>query len=187
MDVLASGPERPPRVRRGLRRGRPPPRVGALRLRRRALTVASVLLTAAGVVALRAGAERAERRAPHAAGQTDELAPTPTPPYDRLPGRTPIPEPAAVSRGDLLRGPLPAVGPPGQMAARASAELVLGRYCRRPGRYAVAIDSVEGWQRVRALAIRLDRSTDPPWIVLELAWTGRSYRWTGRPVQLGTC
>ena len=87
----------------------------------------------------------------------------------------------------VLRGALPAVGPLGRPAASASAELVLGRYCRRPGRYAVALDRVDGWRRVRALAVRLDRSTDPPWIVLELTWTGRAYSWTGRAVQLSTC
>jgi hypothetical protein len=144
---------------------------------------------AGAVAGLRAGIGPVEQ--PPAAGAPSETAGAPTgpagPPYDRLPGRTPIPEPTLAVGGEILRGPLPVVGSPGPTAARTSAELVLGRYCRRPARYAVALDWVERWQRVRALAVRLDRSTDPPWVVLDLAWTGRAYRWTGRAVQLGTC
>jgi len=155
--------------------------------------VVGVLLVVGAVAALRAGAEPVEpAAAPGVAGEptgapTGLAAVLPRPPYDRLPGRTPIPRPMALDGGKVLRGPLPAVGPAGQRAATASAELVLGRYCRRPGKYAVALDPEDGWRRLRALAVRTDRSTDPPWVVLELVWTGRSYRWTGGTVQLEMC
>jgi hypothetical protein len=155
--------------------------------------VVGVLLVVGAVAALRTGAEPLERAAaPGVAGEptgapTGLAAVLPGPPYDRLPGRTPIPRPTPVEGGKVLRGNLPPVGPAGQRAATVSAELVLGRYCRRPGKYAVATDPEYGWRRLRALAVRTDRSTDPPWVVLELVWTGRSYRWTGRTVQLEIC
>jgi hypothetical protein len=154
--------------------------------------VVGVLLVVGAVAALRAGAEPVEPAAAPGVGEptgapTGLAAVLPGPPYDRLPGRTPIPRPTPLDRGKLLRGSLPAVGPAGQRAAIVSAELVLGRYCRRPGKYAVAIDPGDGWRRLRALAVRTDRSTDPPWVVLELVWTGQSYRWTGRTVQLEIC
>jgi len=146
-----------------------------------------VLLAAGAVVALPSATEPVRTPPAEPTPAPGGLAAVlPGPPYDRLPGRTPIPEPTFLA-DRLLRGSLPAVGAAGGRAATASARLVLGRYCRRPQMYAVTLDPEDGWRRLRALAIRLDRSTSPPWVVLELAWTGRSYRWTGRSVQLNPC
>lgn len=201
MDVLASGPERPPRTRRGRRslgRLRPaggswPPRGTPARLRW-ALVAAGVLLSLGVVASLRSGvgpvASSPAAPSPAAVPAPPGLAAQlPGPPYDRLPGRTPIPRPTRLPGGELVQGGLPAVGPIGERTATASAELVLGRYCRRPDRYAIAVeDGAEGgWRRSRALAVRVDRSTDPPWVVLELTWTGRAYAWSGRQVQLSNC
>lgn len=150
-----------------------------------------MLLTVGGVLALRSTAEPVPPRPaaePSVVPAPGGLAaPLPTPPYDRLPGRTPIPRPTPLAGGTVLRGGLPAVGPAGERAATVSAELVLGRYCRRPGRYAVTVEGGSGWRRPRALAVRIDRSSDPPWVVLELTWTGRAYSWAGRTVQLSNC
>ena len=63
-------------------------------------------------------------------GPTVSLPPRRTPPYDRLPGRTPIPVPAQT--GDGLSGPLPAIGGLDKRAAAAAVDLVLGRYCLDP-------------------------------------------------------
>ena len=199
MDVLASGPERPPRTGRPLvrtpRRGPPRdrlPRPGVATFRRRAGAAVGVVLAVGVAAVLRATAEPIEpRRAGQPAGQLDAeqglAAPPSEPPFDRLPGRTPIPEPTLAARGEALRGVLPTVGPLGERAAYASARLVIGRYCRRPARYAVTVSPERGWHDVRALAVRLDRSSDPPWVVLELTWTGRAYTWTGPTVQLYGC
>ena len=193
MDVLASGPDRPVRTRRGPGlRLRPPVGRRPSRHGRRAIAVVGVLLTVCAAVALRSAAEPVEQRpaakSPRAVPAPEGFgAGLPGPPYDRLPGRTPIPRPTRLAGDELLRGGLPAVGSAGPQAATVSAELVLGRYCRRPAKYAVTVEGGSGWRRLRALAVRIDRSSDPPWVVLELVWTGRAYSWTGRSVQLSNC
>lgn len=200
MDVLASGPERSPRTRRGSARrlrvrwaaaiGPRPGRRSAAR--RRAVAAVVALLVVRAGVALRSAADPVDT-APAAAATSSTSAPddlaasAPGPPYDWLPGRKPIPQPTPLAGGKVLRGSLPALGPAGRRAATTSAKLVLGRYCRRPGRYAVALDPEAGWRRLRALGSRTDRSTDGPWVVLELTWTGRAYSWTGSTVQLSNC
>ena len=110
------------------------------------------------------------------------LPPRPTPPYDRLPGRTPIPAPAQT--GDGLSGPLPAIGGPDKRAAAAAVYLVLGRYCLDPKRYTFTLDpdhdgSWPDWHHVDVLVFRLDGSGSGPDLRLFLDWAGRSYRWLG--------
>jgi hypothetical protein len=109
----------------------------------------------------------------------------PTPPFDRLPGRVPIPPPTHA--GWFVQGTLQPVGPPGRPAAERSALLVLGRHCARPDRYTLTFDPQPGWRTVDVLAFGLDRSGDPPAVRLLLTWTGSSYAWIGPAVQLSAC
>ncbi|HEY6747382.1 MAG TPA: hypothetical protein VI357_16900 [Mycobacteriales bacterium] len=196
MDVLASGPERPPRTRRGptaFLRSRSLSGRGRSRRARWTVAAAGVLLSLGVVASLRSAVGPVEApSAPRSAAVPTPpglAAGLPGPPYDRLPGRTPIPRPTRLPGGERVAGSLPAVGPIGERTATASAQLVLGRYCRRPDRYALAVEDGTGggWRRSRALAVRVDRSSDPPWVVLELTWTGRAYAWSGRQVQLSNC
>ncbi|MFL6128617.1 MAG: hypothetical protein ACJ73E_06085, partial [Mycobacteriales bacterium] len=112
-------------------------------------------------------------------------APVPTPPFDRLPGRVPIPAPTHA--GWFVRGTLPPTGPPARASAQRAAELVLGRFCARPDRYTLTFAPGPDWRTVEVLGFGLDRGGDPPAIRLQLAWTGGSYQWTGPAVQLATC
>lgn len=116
------------------------------------------------------------------AGPTARLPPRPTPPFDRLPGRTPIPEP--VQTGDGLSGPLPAIGGPDRRTAGAAVDLVLGRYCLDPRRYTFTLDPDRDgtrldWHHVDVLVFGLTRSGSGPALRLFLDWAGRSYRWLG--------
>ena len=106
-------------------------------------------------------------------------------PYDRLPGRVPIPSPTHA--GWFVRGTLPATGALGRPAAERAAQLVLGRYCARPDRYTLTHEPRPDWRRVDVLVFGLDRSGDPPAVQLQLTWTGRSYGWAGTAVQLNAC
>ncbi len=115
-------------------------------------------------------------------GPAVSLPPRPTPPYDRLPGRTPIPVPAQT--GDGLSGPLPAVGGPDKRAAAAAVGLVLGRYCLDPAGYTFTLDpdhdgTREDWHHADVLVFRLNGSGSGPDLRLILNWDGRSYRWLG--------
>jgi hypothetical protein len=115
-------------------------------------------------------------------GPAAPLPPRPTPPFDRLPGRTPIPAPAQT--GDGLSGPLPAIGGPDKRAAGVAVDLVLGRYCLDPGRYTFTLDpdhdgTREDFHHVDVLVFRLDGSGNGPDLRLILDWAGRSYRWIG--------
>ena len=186
MDVLSSGPAGPHRSRPALVLRWAGQRLGLLRpegdpIRRRWLgLVLAVLVTAGAIAALRAGAEQAE--APVAG---ESAAALPTPPFDRLPGRVPIPPPTHA--GWFVHGTLPAVGPPGRASAERSAQLVLGRFCARPERYTLTLAPEQDWRGVDVLAFGLDRSGDPPAVRLRLSWTGSSYEWTGAAVQLSAC
>ena len=172
MDLLTSGPERPRRVGRVWRR-------------RGARLAAAVLVAAAAVVLLRSTVDsspsgRSGVPPTVAAGPTVPLPPRPTSPYDRLPGRTPIPAPAQT--GDGVSGPLPAVGGPHKRAAGVAVGLVLGRYCFEPRRYAFTLEpdhdgARQDWRHVDVLVFRLDGGGAGPYQRLFLDWTGRSYRW----------
>ena len=198
MDVLASGPERRPRQGRN--------RLGRVRglvlgddaavsstARRRVRSAMAVLLGIGAVLALRVAAEPVVPRE-GAARTVNQPAPppeagmaVPLPPFDRLPGRTPIPAPTMGPDRQVVRGPLPAVGGPHRKAALASAELVLGRFCRQPAEYAVEAAPEPDWERVTAHVHSRERSAGRPAIVLRLAWTGRAYAWSGSRRQLSNC
>ena len=148
---------------------------------RRVGVVLAVLAVAAGLAALRSGAEQVAE--PVAVGP--EVGSVPTPPFDRLPGRVSIPLPTHA--GWFVHGTLPPVGPPARAGAERAAQLVLGRFCARPERYTLTFAPQEDWRSVDVLVFGLDRSGDPPAVRLRLSWTGTSYEWTGPAVQLSAC
>ncbi len=142
MDVIDSGPERP--VGTGRRRLRQTFRVLARRLgpfsqrHRRTATVLSVMLVAAAaMIGLRAGLPAGESRTNRTAAWAGPLGP----PYDQLPGRTPIPAPRLVSQdGQRVVGEVPVFAPaPSEVAARKAVDLVIGRYCRDPDAHSVQL------------------------------------------------
>jgi len=174
VDLLSSGPERPP------------PRASRVWRRRSVRVAAVVLVAAAALLLLRSAVDTSPsglgRSTVDDPGPTVSLPPQPTPPYDRLPGRTPIP--ALAQTGDGLSGPLPAIGGPDKRAAAAAVYLVLGRYCFDPGRYTFTLDpdhdgTREDFHHVDVLVFRLDGSGSGPDLRLILDWAGRSYRWLG--------
>jgi hypothetical protein len=204
VDVIGCGPERLPRapVRSALRRAarrRPRtdrPRAGPAR--RLAVATLSVLVAAGALFALRSAAEPV--RPPTATAYRDDplgadyvygrsrLQP---PPFDRLPGRTPIPQPNSTGiDGRTVSGTLPAVGAaPNRATATESARLVLGRYCRVPNSLAVRVDPRKpgDWQAVRARVTRADPHLERVFINLRLRWNGTAYAWIGAPAELVTC
>jgi hypothetical protein len=174
VDLLSSGPERPP------------PQASRVWRRRSVRVAAVVLVAAAALLLLRSAVDTSPsglgRSTVDDPGPTVSLPPRPTPPYDRLPGRTPIPAPAQT--GDGLSGPLPAIGGPDKRAAAAAVYLVLGRYCFDPGRYTFTLDpdhdgTREDYHHVDVLVFRLNGSGSGPDLRLILDWGGRSYRWLG--------
>lgn len=180
-DLIDGGSERVPRWH-----GRP----AAVR-RRWALGVVAVVGGAAVLLALRTtgpddrpGLRPTVAAGPSAVGSAGIVA-IPTAPYDRLPGRTPIPAPT--TSGVRVAGALPPVGGPDEAAALRAAELVLGRACFDPAAYALTLKPEPDWRRVTAFVLTLDRSGDAPRITLSLRWTGRTYDWSGRRVELRVC
>ncbi|MFL6130599.1 MAG: hypothetical protein ACJ73E_16250 [Mycobacteriales bacterium] len=111
------------------------------------------------------------------------------PPFDRLPGRTPIPQPSPIGRpAEAVRGALPATGPaPAEQAARDAARLVLGRYCRYPQAYLVVLESSRGWREVTAMALLHTYLEERRLATLQLRWTGQAYSWQGWPRELARC
>ena len=178
MDLLSSGRPRPPepRTRPWLSRAR--------RLwRHRGTRAGAVVLVAAAALALLQVTVHPERRlVDRGDSPTPTASPFPTPPFDRRPGRTPIPAPAQT--GDLLSGPLPVTGDPGPASATRAANLVLGRYCSDPSRYGLTIEPYADGRSidVHHLAVVIvdrvltDAGTE---LRLTLDWDGRAYRWFG--------
>ena len=200
-DVLESGPERPPaesglqRVVRDARRwwradGASGP------WRRRAVAAAAAVAAAGAVVALRAGAPAVPvEQAQAAAGSTSGpviiygRARMQPPPFDRLPGRTPIPMPSPIGRpAEAVRGTLPATGPaPAEEAARDAVRLILGRYCRYPRAYQLTLTAQRGWREVTATVDRRAWADERRLTTLRLRWTGAAYAWQGWPAELARC
>jgi hypothetical protein len=160
--------------------------------------VAAVVLVAAAAAVLLArstsdpSSSEVERRAAVAASASAAaaLSPTPVPPFDRRPGRTPIPAP--VRAGDRLSGTLPATGPPARAAATRAVELVLGRFCADPAAYAYplgpeALGVAQDWRHVSVALFRIERGASTPSLRLTLDWTGAAYRWTGPADLLAGC
>ena len=152
------------------------------------MRVAAVAMVggAAVLLAVRTtGGSPGERPGPVAPDSSAGIVVLPTAPYDRLPGRTPIPAPTAAD--GFVRGTLPPVGGPDEPAALRAARLVLGRACYEPAAYALTLKPEPDWRRVTAFVLTLDRSGDPPRITLLLTWTGRTYDWVGPEVELRVC
>jgi hypothetical protein len=142
-----------------------------------------VLVAAAAVVLL--AVDRPTPRPRPVPVATLPVATLPAPPFDDLPGRTPIAEPSRIA--DRLQGRLPVTGSPGKPAAVAAVGLVLGRYCREPDRYVIVVRPTRAdYRSVTGFAIGKDRSNDPPAVTLLLTWTGRAYAWSGYALQLTT-
>ena len=174
MDLLTSGPERPPQ------------RSARIWERRSVRVAAVVLVAAAAVVLLRSTVDTTPsavaRSTVDTPGPTFSPPPQPKPPYDRRPGRTPIPAP--VQTGDGLSGPLPAMAGPDRRAAGTAVDLVLGRYCLEPMRYVFTLEpdrdgTRADWHHVDVLVFDIERSYAGPALRLSLYWVGRSYRWIG--------
>lgn len=196
-EVLESGPERPQGgvdwlardVRRWWRG------VGSATPWRRRAIAATATLAAAGVlVALRAGApsvpleEAAAGDAASAPVIIYGRARLQPPPFDRLPGRTPIPTPSPVGRpAEAVRGALPATGPVGEEAARDASRLVLGRYCRWPRGYQVQLEPKRSWHEVTATILSRTYVGSRRLTTLQLRWTGHAYSWQGWPAELARC
>jgi hypothetical protein len=150
--------------------------------RRRGVRVGAAVLTAAlALVLLRFTVEtpRSTVDRPVAATPTP---PPPPPSFDRLPGRTLIPDPAQT--GDLLSGPLPRIGPPVSAVARAAIGLVLGRYCADLDRFTVELlpdtDGVAAdYHHVDALVTDRLYTDSGPAMELTLDYHEGAYRWLG--------
>jgi hypothetical protein len=175
VDLLSSGPSRPRRDvrfwhRRGVRAG------------------AAVLAALVAVVLLRVTVDPPVRDRPAAAAT---LTPPPPPPtFDRLPGRTPIPDPAQT--GDLLSGPLPPIGQPTAAVARQAIGLILGRYCADLTRFTVALEpdtdgTAADYRHLDALVTDLLFTDSGPAMRLTLDYHGRAYTWLGPLTLLRGC
>ena len=147
---------------------------------------AVVLVAAAAVLLLRSTVDTRPsgitRSTVDGIGPTFSPPPGPKPPYDRRPGRTPIPAPAQT--GDGLSGLLPMMTGPDRRAAGTAVDLVLGRYCLEPMRYVFTLDpdhngTQADWHHVRVLVFDVERSYAGAAMRLFLDWAGPSYRWLG--------
>jgi hypothetical protein len=198
-EVLESGPDRPAGdgldrlardARRWWRRSGP---TGPWR--RRAVATTAALAAAGVVVVLRATAPTVPLEDAAAADTTSApaivygRARMQPPPFDRLPGRTPIPLPSPIGRpAEAVRGALPATGAIGERAAREAARLVLGRYCRYPQGFLVLLDGAPGWREATAIVLRRSPYLEQRRLTtLRLRWSGHSYAWQGWPAELARC
>jgi hypothetical protein len=153
------------------------------------------LVTAVAVVALlglRASVPQAAPAAPAAPPRPVPVGLVPTPPYDRLPGRTPIPAPSLVGEdGQTIGGELPVFAPaPSQLAVRIAVRMILNRFCREPAGHRIHFDPGVGtsWRSATAVVSPpRSRLADRPMIILRLFWTGYTYRWRGSLYQLADC
>jgi hypothetical protein len=176
VDLLSSGPARPRRAARLWRRRGV--RVGA------AVLVALVALV---LLRLTVDTPRSTVNRPRAATPTP---PPPPPTFDRLPGRTLIPDPAQT--GDLLSGPLPSIGPPVAGVARQAVGLVLGRYCADLDRFTVELrPDTDGaafdYHHLDALVTDRLYTDSGPAMELTLDYQDGAYRWLGPLTLLGGC
>jgi hypothetical protein len=173
VDLLSSGPRRPPEPR-----GRPWLARARRLWRHRATRVGAVVLAAAAALTLLQLTGHPQRRPASAPTPTAAAAPS----FDRLPGRTPIPAPAQTA--DRLSGPLPATGDPGRASATRAANLVLGRYCAEPGRYGLTVEPYTDGRSIdfrRLTVVVVDRvlTDSGTEMLLSLVWEGLAYRWFG--------
>ncbi|HST66976.1 MAG TPA: hypothetical protein VLM05_17480 [Mycobacteriales bacterium] len=175
MDLLSSGPSRPRRPARSWDR-------------RGVRVAAAVLAAVAALVLLRLTVDTPAVDRPAAAATPTPVPPPPT--FDRLPGRTPIPDPAQT--GDLLSGPLPPIGPPTAAVARQAIGLILGRYCADLGRFTVRLEpdtdgTAADYHHLDALVTDRLFTDSGPAMRLTLDYHERAYRWLGPLTLLRGC
>ncbi len=186
VDLLSSGPSRQRPVAPSRQR-----RVARI-WRRRDVRVGTAVLTAVlALVLLRFTVDPArstvDRPVPAAAPATP---PPPPPTFDRLPGRTVIPDPAQT--GDLLSGPLPSIGPPTAGVARQAIGLVLGRYCADLSRFTVELKpDTDGrnhdYHHLDVFVTDRLYTDSGPAMRLTLDYHGQAYRWLGPLALLRGC
>jgi hypothetical protein len=187
-DLLSSGTQRPPE---------PPgwPARARRLWRRRGVRVGAVVLAAVAALAVLQLTVDPQPR-PRAARPPASAAPTtasgPTPPFDRRPGRTPIPAPAQT--GDLLSGPLPAVGGPDRDSARRVAGMIVGRFCSDLSRYKLELEPdtnvqehKDDYHHLGVLVTDRELTDSGPAMRLTLDWERGAYRWTGPLTLLNGC
>jgi hypothetical protein len=153
--------------------------------RRRGVRVAAAGLTAVlALVLLRFTADPPRSTVDRvvAAPATPPGPPGPPPTFDRLPGRTVIPDPAQT--GDLLSGPLPSIGPPTAAVARAAVGLVLGRFCADLARFTVELvpdtdGTAADYHHVDVLVTDRLYTDSGPAMRLTLDYHERAYQWLG--------
>lgn len=150
--------------------------------RRRGVRIGAGLLTAlAALLLLRSTVDTPRSTVDR--GVVALPTPPPAPPsFDRLPGRTLIPDPAQT--GDLLSGPLPSIGPPTAAVARQAVGLVLGRYCAELDRFTVQLlPDTDGpaadYHHLDALVTDRLFTDSGPAMQLTLYYQDRAYRWLG--------
>jgi hypothetical protein len=186
VDLLSAGPERPPgpESRRWVTRGR--------RLwRHRGTRAAAVVLVAALALVLLRATVDPQPRIRAAAPATASPSPAgPMAPFDRLPGRTPIPVPAQTRDG--LSGPLPVLGGPDRATSVRAVQLVLGRFCAEPQRYVLTLQPdtngrADDFHHLDVLVTDRELTDSGPAMRLTLDWDGRAYRWLGPLTLLRGC
>jgi hypothetical protein len=188
VDLLSSGPSgsRPAAPSR-----RWPARRRLARLwQRRGVRVGAAVLTAAlALVLLRLTVDRPRSTVDRVVA-APATPPPPPPTFDRLPGRTVIPDPAQT--GDLLSGPLPAIGPATAGVARAAVGLVLGRYCADLGRFTVELlpdtdGAAADYHHLDVLVTDRLYTDSGPAMRLTLDYHERTYQWLGPLTLLRGC
>jgi hypothetical protein len=148
-------------------------------------------VAAVALLGLRASVPQGTPAAP--GGPPSPVRLVPAPPYDRLPGRTPIPAPSLVGEdGQTIGGELPVFAPaPSRLAVRIAVRMILNRFCTEPAVHPVRLDQGVGasWRSATATASPPPRFpfADRPMIVIRLSWTGYTYRWRGSLHQLADC
>jgi hypothetical protein len=150
-----------------------------------------VLAAAAALALLQVTVDPQPRPRPPGAASLAATTPAgPTPPFDRRPGRTPIPVPAQT--GDLLSGPLPAVGGPDRQAATRAAGMILGRFCADLSRYTLVLEPdtdgyADDFHHLGVLVTDRELSGSGLAMRLTLDWFAPGYRWTGPLTLLNGC
>jgi hypothetical protein len=163
--------------------------------RRRGVRAGAVVLAAAAALATLQLTVDPQPR-PRAARPPVTTAPRtpagPTPPFDRLPGRTPIPAPAQT--GTLLSGPLPVIGGPDRPTAGRAAGLIVGRFCADLSRYTLELQPdidvaahADDFHHLGVLVTDRELTDSGPAMRLTLDWDSGVYRWTGPLTLLNGC
>jgi hypothetical protein len=112
-------------------------------------------------------------------------APTRYTPSPSQPPRGNLPRPSVVdASGNRIVGYLPLVGAkPGEESVRVEVDAILDWYCPESTEHGFEVRQLDGWQSVE---VATQPHPNVP-IVLDLRWTGSSYRWSGAYNSLTKC